>query len=70
MTKADVTAENKPAYPQHKVRVNVRVRGRNAYEYQRAVQIFIVFLDKAAVMIVRRALECIVKLDGGVASSP
>jgi len=69
MMKADVTAENKPAYSRNRVRVNVGVCGRNAHKYQRGVQVFIVSLDKAVIMVVRRALEFIVKLACGVASS-
>ena len=70
MMKADVTAENKPAYFQRGVHTNVEIYGGNAHKYQRAIQIFVVFLDEIVVVIVRRALEFIVELDGGVVGRP
>jgi len=67
--KADVTAENKPAFPQHAVHTNAKMHGGNsAHKYQRAVQILITFLDKVAVMIVRCVVKLIVELDNVVAS--
>ena len=65
---ADVTAENKPAYSQHGISASVKVHENNAHKYQRAVQIFIVFLDEVAVVIIRCVMELIVELDGLVAS--
>ena len=70
MMKADVTAENKPACSRCGVNTNVEVSGKDAHEYQRGVQIFIVLLDKVVVVIVRRALELIVELDGGIVGGP
>ena len=43
---------------------------KNAHEDQRAIQVFIVFLDKVAVVIVGCTMKLIVELDGGVASRP
>ena len=52
------------------VQIYVEAYGQNAHEYQRGVQIFIVLLDKIVVVIVRRALELTVELDGGVVGRP
>ena len=49
---------------------NIEVYGKNAHKYQCAIQIFVVFLDKVVVVIVRRALEPSVELDGGVVGRP
>jgi len=68
--KADVTAENKPAYSKHRIRANVGACGENTHKYQRGVQVVIVSLDESLVMIVRGTLEFIVKLGGGVAGRP
>lgn len=43
---------------------------KNSHKYQRATQVFIVFLDKVAVVIVGRAVEFIVELDGGATTRP
>ena len=53
-----------PTWNQH----NVEAHGKNAHEYQRGVQVFIVLLDKVAVMIIRCLVELIVELDSLVAS--
>ena len=68
--KADVTAENKPACSRCGVNTNVEAYGQNAHEYQRGIQIFIVFLDKVVIVIVRRTLELIVELDSGIVGGP
>ena len=47
---------------------DVEAHGENAHEYQRGIQIFIVPLDKVAVIIVRCLVELIVELDSLVAS--
>ena len=43
---------------------------KSAHEDQRAGQIFIVFLDKVAVVIICCTLELVVELDAGVAVRP
>ena len=70
MMKADVTAENRPACSKRRVHTDVVVCGQNAHKYQRGVQIFVVSLDKVVIVVVRRALELIVELDGGVICCP
>jgi len=71
--KADVTAENKPAYLSQ---INTRFIQRsrytwnNAHKYQRATQVFVIFLDEVAVVVVGCALELIVEFDAGVTGPP
>ena len=66
--KADVTAENKPAYSHHGIHMNAEVFVRNAHKYQRGIQVFIVLLDKLAVVIIRCVVEFGVELRSLVAS--
>jgi len=43
---------------------------RNTHKDQRAIQVFVIFLDKVVVVIVGRTLELAVELDGWVAGRP
>ena len=68
MMKADVTAENKPACTP--IRTDEHPNGgkleTDAYEYQRGVQVFVVFLHKVAIVLIGFTLEFIVEFEAGV----
>ena len=72
MMKADVTAENRPAYPprqnnQYNNQGVYAKKGKNTHKDQRGVQVFIVLLHKVAVVPVGFTLELIVELATGAA---
>ena len=69
---ADVTAENKPAYSPTNKRFTRRSEciQKNTHEYQRAIQVFVAFFDKVAVMVIGHLMELIVELYGGVVGRP
>jgi len=63
--KADATAKNKPACTLRNTATDLIAR--NAHEYQRSVQVFVVFLHKVAIILVGFTLEPIVGLSVGAA---
>ena len=66
--KADATAENKPAYltPESQINITTEVDKKlETHEDQGGVQVFVVLLDKVAVILVGFALELVVELDPG-----
>ena len=70
--KADVTAENKPAYSQPDIWFTQRsgCMQKNTHKHQRTAQVFVTFLDKITVMFVDYVMEFVVKFDGGVTGCP
>jgi len=66
--KADVTAENRPAWaPEKQMNTATDVNVKDTHEDQRGIQVFIVFLHKATVVVVGFTLEFIIELDARAA---
>jgi len=67
--KADVTAENRPAYsPETQIKITIEVDAETTtHEDQGGVQVLIVLFHKVTVVLVGFALELVVELDTGAA---
>lgn len=64
--KADVTAENRPAYPENMSTLRSRwMRGQSTHEDQGGIQVFFVFAHKITIVLVGLALELVIELMAG-----